>query len=118
MCLRSGCEDSTEQHDPAAIDWFDLEAAAEDVGIGPEVAAEHMLPGAVHMQDHPEEADDVVKDLPLGVLESSDERRDSLRVAYGSNLVDAGVAQDGKRDFAGHRGTRPTPTERFRESSV
>jgi hypothetical protein len=103
---------------PAAVDWFDLEAAAEDAGVSPEQAAEQMRSGALHMEDHPEEAEDMAKDFPLGVLESRDERRDTPGVAYGSDLVDAGVAQDGVRDFAGHRGTRPTPTGRLRGSSV
>lgn len=102
--MSCGCEDYTEKHDPAAIDWFDLEAAAEDAGIAPECAAENILSGAIHMQEHPDEADDVEKDLlGLAVLKSSGERRYTLGVAYGANLVDAGVAADGKRDFAGPR---------------
>ena len=98
MCLSCGCEEYTEKHDPAAIDWFDLEAAAEDAGLPPVEAAENILSGAIHMTDHPEEAKK--GGVALQLLKASHERRYTLGVAYGANLVDAGVAADGHRDFA------------------
>lgn len=97
MCLSCNCRDYTAKHDPAAIDWADLQAAGEDAGITPHQAAWNIVRGARAMAD----SEPAEKSFGVEVLKSEPERRYTLGLAYGANLPDVGKAADGFRDFAG-----------------
>ena len=110
MCLSCGCGAYYCKHDPASIDWADLQAAADDADLTPHQAAWNIVRGARGAADDADadDADDAedgaaVKGLEVGfeVVKAADEKRYTLGLAYGANLPDVGKAKDGHRDFAG-----------------
>lgn len=97
MCISCPCRNYSQKHDPAAIDWADFQAAADDAGITPRQAAWNVLRGVNAMSS----TDDAEKSVAVEVFKSEPERRYTLGLAYGANLPDVGKAADGYRDFAG-----------------
>lgn len=97
MCISCPCRNYTAKHDPAAIDWADFQAAADDAGITPRQAAWNVLRGVNAMSS----TDDAEKSVAVEVFKSEPERRYTLGLAYGANLPDVGKAADGYRDFVG-----------------
>lgn len=101
MCLTCGCHNPYQKHHPAAIDYADLSAAANDASISPGIAAKNIVETVALV-------DDAMKGegVATAMVKSEPEQRYTLGLAYGANLPDVGKAADGFRDFVGEPALR------------
>jgi hypothetical protein len=73
--MTCGCGVPDAKHDPDAIDWSDLEAAASDAGVTPEQAAANIVTGVHQMM------------TKARVVEKSEANRFLLMVGYSPNRL-------------------------------
>lgn len=110
--MTCSCGSPFQKHDERAIDWADLQGAADDAGITPEMAAQNIVEGVRLVTAQ--------KGASVGcdVFKSESERRYTLGLAYGADLPDVGTAQDGFRDFVGKAALQDAAWSFMRKGAV